>query len=245
MMNKLLIISQNLNGKLTDKTVKEYIKKKKADIYAFQELKRNRCNITDTKAVNMQVQDFPHVQQIWENAFPWIEFKSGYWKESGITFSEKEIRIINFHSSPWYSAQMRYVLLKRLEEIKDETGFVILLGDFNAAFAYQTEQDTNSTTRENDAFLTQIKSLGFTELLSKREKEKAEPHYTFYHEKKDKTIDKKKLDHIFISEGLSALSREGWQFFVEYIDDVNKSISPPDLAFTDHSGIKLTVQTSQ
>ena len=117
MGEELTIISQNLNGKLTEKTVKEYEQEEKADIYAFQELKRKRCNITDTKAVNMPMKDLLQAEQIWTDAFPWLEFKSGYWKESSIAFAKKEIRIINFHSSPRYSFPLRYTLLKRLKRI--------------------------------------------------------------------------------------------------------------------------------
>lgn len=237
MSKEFSIISQNLNGKLTEKTVKRYEQREKADIYAFQELKQERYNITDTKAVNMPMKDILQAEQIWMDAFPWLEFKSGYWKESSIEFSKKEIRIINFHSSPFYSAQMRYILLKRLGEIKAD--FVILLGDFNAEFENQTEQPLSRVTKENDAFLAQIGGLGFTELLSEQEREENKPHYTFQYGKY-----KKKLDHIFISQGLSDLSHQGWRFSIQYIDDVNISFSPSESeqAFTDHSGIKLTIQ---
>ena len=240
-MNKLSIISQNLNGAYTDETIGEYKQKEKADIYAFQELKRGNCNITDTQASNMQLDDFSHAKEIWEDAFPWIEFKSGYWKESSIKFSEQEIRIINFHSSPWYSAQIRYTLLKRLNEIKKETKFVILLGDFNAEFRGEKDQQLKGAKKQNDAFLTRIMHFGFTELLSEGEV-KEHPHGTFEFKKDGKTY-KKRLDHIFISKALLDLSGDGWKFSIQYIDDVNIHLSQTKLI--DHSGIRLTIQTGQ
>lgn len=242
-MNVLSIITQNLNGAYTDETIGEYKQKEKADIYAFQELKRGNCNITDTQASNMQMDDFSHAKKIWEDAFPWIEFKSGYWKESSIKFSGQKIRIVNFHSSPWYSAQIRYTLLKRLDEIRKETEFVILLGDFNAEFKREEDQQLKGVKKQNNAFLKRIQYFGFTELLSEEEKKDPRiPHGTFEFKKDNKTY-KKKLDHIFISKGLLALSGDGWKFFIQYIDDVN--IHPPKPKPIDHSGIRLTIQTGQ
>ena len=57
--------------------------------------------------------------------------------------------------------------------------------------------------------------------------------------------EKKKLDHIFVSSKLDEL---GWKMYIEYIDDVNinlvhiNGIKPPD-AFTDHSGLRLVIDS--
>ncbi|MDU5740145.1 MAG: hypothetical protein E6Z84_05225 [Clostridium sp.] len=47
MMKKLSVITQNLNKKLNDEDINKYINKYEADIYAFQELRRNHSGITD------------------------------------------------------------------------------------------------------------------------------------------------------------------------------------------------------
>ena len=244
-MDELSIITQNLSGKYNENSVKKYMQAQKANIYAFQELKQQRCKIAYlciNNSLEKNEADAVRAEEIWKEAFPWLDFKSGYYQEAEVTFGGKEITIIDFHSSLRYSAQMRYVLLKRISEVKNE--LVILLGDFNAAFKNQTEHNIP----DNDRFLRCItQKLGFEELLADEEKENS-PHYTFQYNKKNEhkeVIEKKKLDHIFVSKKMFKLTNEGWNFLIEYIDDVNKNFSKSTEAFTDHSGIRLTIQVGK
>ena len=237
-MKKLTIITQNLNRKLDIENINKYIDEYEADIYAFQELKSGRYGITEIidkpnyKEVNEIYKEIykgnSDEERLMKCSFPWLEFKSGYWMEKIIKFDNKEIIIFNFHSSLYYSIQLRYVLLKRLEELKGK--YVILLGDFNAAFKYQSE----NIIPENDQFLSFLTNkYEYMELCNDKEDEK-KPHYTFMHHGK-----RKKLDHIFVSKNLYHNIR----YKINYIDEVNynfdeykknKGIS------TDHFGIKLT-----
>lgn len=231
-MNSFSIITQNLNGKCNAENINKYTDLFEADIYAFQELKEGRCNITDF-VINYKVESKSNVgaKTIWDKAFPWISFKSGYWQEVDFSFNGKNIKVINFHCSPTYSTNLRYVLLNRLEDVDVKNKFVILLGDFNAAFKEQSE----NCVLNNHEFLILVKKKGYIEIVKKDENKN--PHYTFV----DKKNKKKKLDHIFISDKLGKLSNENWKFVIEYIDEVNTSFSTTEKAFTDHSGIKLSI----
>jgi len=185
-----------------------------ADIYAFQErgvTGKPKLGITGFITDEYKWEnDSERAKEIWDKAFPWIEFKSGYWAEKDVKFAGKEITIINLHCSsyPEYVHLLRYTLVKRLkglDEEEKENKYVILLGDFNAAFKNQTE----NPIEENHEFLKQIVDLGFEELLSEEE-----PHFTY-----DVGGLKKKLDHIFISRELYKLKEKGtWGFKIEYID---------------------------
>ncbi|MDU5740144.1 MAG: hypothetical protein E6Z84_05220 [Clostridium sp.] len=152
--------------------------------------------------------------------------------EKHIVFDNKEIIILNFHSSLKYSTELRYVLLKRLDELNDEN--VILLGDFNAAFKYQSE----SIVPENHKFLSILTNerYKFSELYSIEENEE-NPHYTF---KLESTNKQKKLDHIFVSQ---SLFEKKFNYQIDYIDEVNRNFKGKKTnkeISTDHSGIKLT-----
>lgn len=238
-MRELSIITQNLNGRFDYKSITEYTKVHKANIYAFQELKSGKSYITDILIddhLKNKYKDSDDAKKLWEDAFPWLDFKSGYWKEWGIEFAGKKIRIINVHCSPTYTNSMRYTLLKMLDESNIKNELVILLGDFNAAFKNQTE----TNIKENHKFLSLItQDLKYKELLANAETEN-KPHFTFQYKGK-----RKKLDHIFISEELFKFSNAGWNFLIEYIDSVNLNFSKSKEAFTDHSGIKLTIRIDE
>lgn len=146
----------------------------------------------------------------------------------------------------------------------------ILLGDFNAAFLYQTE-DHDSSNFEGADFLKEITGIyRFVECTAKEECDDALeriPHYTY-----SKDGLGRKYDHIFISKSLFKLLKEyngEKPYEIGYIDEVNlnppkqlkkekpagkeaftgeetpigeEPISPDPYAFTDHSGIKLTIE---
>jgi len=213
----LTIVTQNLNGNYDDDTIKEnYMnalnkdRKTKPNIYAFQEFKRQTCSkrfssITDFKVTLLANETVSTVgneraEALWDEAFPWMEFKSGYWKELELSIDEisidtEEITIINIHISPTYEIALKNILLKRLEELKGKK--VILLGDFNAAFENQTEKPI----KENDKFLKIIQDKGFKELPFTEEK--LEDCYTYIHRNENEPHEeKKKIDHIFISKNL-------------------------------------------
>ena len=83
MENKLSIITQNLDGKFNDKNIKEYMEKYVTDIYAFQELRRGRYNVTDFEVSPQCVykvddKENDKAKKLWDDAFPWMEFRSGY-----------------------------------------------------------------------------------------------------------------------------------------------------------------------
>lgn len=218
------------------------MKKNKANIYAFQEYKRGQCCITYTEIESKREHcgnneckmTSEHAEKIWNSTFPWIDFKGGYWDEQDVSVAGRTIKIINFHRSLSYHAELQYVLLKRLKEIcEDENALVILLGDFNAAFNHQTDKPIT----ENHKYLTLIEECGFEECLCSDEKDKRKPHYTYYYYDNKQVLKRKKLDHIFVSKSLS-----NWLYTVEYIDNVNVILYPKsEYAFTDHSGIKLTI----
>lgn len=235
-MKSISIITQNLNGKYNTKNINKYTDLFEADIYAFQELKEGSCHITDF-IINYKNKSKSNdiAKKIWDKAFPWVPFKSGYWMEVDFSFDGKNIKVINYHCSPTYSTSLRYVLLNRLDDVDVNNKLVILLGDFNAAFVEQTENYVPS----NHEFLLLVQQKGYKELIKKEENKT--PHYTFV----DKNNKKKKLDHIFISDKLWELSNDTWEFSIEYIDEVNTSFSKTEKAFTDHSGIKLSIVANE
>lgn len=246
--NRITIISQNLYN-YKKKNIKglgqvdSYRKNYKADIYAFQEYPEwGRGKTFYTTFYGNEGENKGSVNEtknLWNVYFPWSDFPQRYWSEVDVHFNSVKIRIINVHITSIYQDQLRLVLLKRLEQLKNKS--VILLGDFNAAFSYQTE----NVVQGSDSFLTLITDIGYKEICGKEEDNK-DPHYTYALKRsKTKLWEKKKLDHIFIS---LKLDKVGWKMDVEYIDKVNINseqiigIKPTD-AFTDHSGMKLVIES--
>lgn len=119
-------IVHKIEEKYNDASVKECYKN--VDIYAVQELKiynkqtkRWRMNTKTLIKKEKYQKDMSisgRAEEIWDDAFPWLDFRGGYWDECDIEFAGKKIKIINFHSSPTYDLGPRYTLLKRLSEIK-------------------------------------------------------------------------------------------------------------------------------
>lgn len=220
-MGQLKIITQNLHRNFNQ----EYMNLYEADIYAFQELKTGHLAIT--KILNKESQDYiieykgnDRVHELSLEYFPWWEFRSGYWMEEHILYQNKKISLINIHISPYYSTFLRFLLLKRLEDLENQN--VILVGDFNAAFDYQSE----NSVPDNHAYLGYlIKTYGYFELCSKEENVK--PHYTYFDQKKNG----KKLDHIFVSQTLFDQLKD---YQITYIDEVTQNS-----IHTDHSGIQF------
>lgn len=240
------------------KVIKEkYMNDNDVHIYAFQEVgKLNNghwSNITETIVKNPRfkkdMRDADRAEEIWYEAFPWNEFRSGYWDECDIEFAGNKIKIINFHSAPHYDLAIRYTLLKRLSEIQDR--LTILLGDFNAAFRNQTESPQDEDIIESEDFLKEItRKYKFIECKDLTERN-GTPHYTHsYTSEKDGEQKCNKLDHIFMSRQLFRKVQDSYK--IEYIDKVNLNppkqpkkkgpISRDPYAFTDHSGIKLTIE---
>lgn len=225
----------------------------KADIYAFQEVSklnnRHWSNITETIVKNPQfkknTRDADCAEEIWYKAFPWNEFRSGYWDECDVEFAGNKIKIINFHSGPRYDLAIRYTLLKRLSEIQDRE--TILLGDFNAAFRYQTQPEQDESIIEGEDFLKEItRKYRFIECKNSDEhKGKVQYTHFYYDTSKAEKTDKisNKLDHIFISKSLFRKLQK--PYIIEYIHKVRRDYdlqqNESDKAFTDHSGIKLTI----
>jgi hypothetical protein len=246
---KITIISQNLyNYRKKNirglKQVDLYQNKYKADVYAFQEYPefgRGKTFYT-TFCVNNEESkgSVNEVEALWKEHFPWSNFPQRYWAEINVLFNKVEIRVINVHiPSTTDQDQLRFVLLKRLEQLKYEP--VILLGDFNAAFSYQTDK----VVQGNNLFMSLITKKGYKEICGEKENN-IKPHYTFaLKSSKTKSWEKKKLDHIFMSSKLDEL---GFNMDLKYIDDVNinlqdiNGIKPLD-AFTDHSGLKLVIES--
>lgn len=222
-MGQLRMITQNLNRNFYHKYMCQY----QADIYAFQESKTGRSAITEIR--NKESQDYiieyngnDRVHELSLEYFPWWEFRSGYWMEEHILYQNKKIILINIHISPYYSTFLRFLLLKRLEDLEKKN--VILLGDFNAAFDYQSE----NSVPENHAYLDYLtKTYDYVELCSKEENVRA--HYTYFDQKNNHW---KKLDHIFVSKTLFEQLKE---YQITYIDEVCQNS-----IHTDHSGIQLT-----
>lgn len=230
------------------------------DIYAFQELRKEGTQsfstntivkkrfCKDTRVSGCSAKE----KEIWDKAFPWSEFLSGYWDECDIKYAGKRIKIINVHCSPrWeYMYAIRYTLLKRLSEIQ-ENGLTILLGDFNAAFRNQTEVKKEAILTDNEKFLNEItEKYGFIECTS-TEEEAGKLQYTYYLKKKKNGQEEKegkKVDHIFLSKSLFNLLKKykpdkEKPYVINYIDEVNRDFSSqPSKAFTDHSGIMLTIE---
>ncbi|MDD6858838.1 MAG: hypothetical protein PUD71_10815 [Lachnospiraceae bacterium] len=246
--NQMTIISQNLYN-YRKKNIKglgqvdSYRNNYKADVYAFQEYpewgrgKTFYTTFYDNGGENKG--SVNEARALWEIYFPWSDFPQRYWTEVDVHFNNVKIRVINVHITSNYQDQLRFVLLKRLEQLENEP--VILLGDFNAAFSYQTE----NVVQGNDLFLSLIIEIGYKEICGEMEDNK-NPHYTYaIKPSKTKEWEKKKLDHIFVSSKLDELS---WNMNVEYIDNVNinlehiSGIKPSD-AFTDHSGLKIVIES--
>ena len=230
-------------------TIKVYKKTNKAKIYAFQELplENSLCFTAETivtKSLRKDMNVSSRAEEIWDKAFPWLEFRGAYLDERDIRFAGEKIKIINVHLSPTYDSELRYTLLKRLSEVPEKK-LTILLGDFNAAFDYQTEYKIT----ENNEFLKKIEKFGFIECTASDEygcdKDKNKKKYYTYLYVSDKKTEKKKLDHIFMSESLFTLlqkSNPQTPYEIKYIEKVNRNFSSqPDKAFTDHSGILLTI----
>ena len=248
---KITIISQNLynynNHRKKNirglKQVALYQNNYKADVYAFQEYPefgRGKTFYTTFCDNNGESKgSVNEVEALWKEHFPWSNFPQRYWAEINELFNKVEISVINVHITITYQDQLRFVLLKRLEQLKYEP--VILLGDFNAAFSYQTDK----VVQGNDLFMSLITKKGYKEICGEKENN-INPHYTHaLKSSKTKSWEKKKLDHIFMSSKLDEL---GFNMDLEYIDDVNinlqyiNGIKPLD-AFTDHSGLKLVIES--
>lgn len=246
--NQMTIISQNLynyrkkNAKGTGQ-VKSYLDKYKADVYSFQEFpewgrgKTFYTNFYDKNGENKG--SISEMEKLWDEYFPWSDFPKRYWAEVDVHLNSVRIKIINVHITSSYQDQLRFVLLKRLEQLGNEP--VVLLGDFNAAFSYQTE----NVIEGNHMFLSLIVGKGYKEIYGEKENIKF-PHYTYaLKSSKTKLWEKKKLDHIFVSPKLKELE---WKMYIEYIDNVNinlvhiNGIKPSD-AFTDHSGLRLVIES--
>lgn len=246
----MTIISQNLYN-YRKKNIKglgqvdSYRNNYKANVYAFQEYpewgrgKTFYITFYDNGGENKG--NVNEAERLWYKYFPWTDFPQRYWTEVDVYFENVKIRIINVHIASAYQDQLRFVLLNRLEQLVNEP--IILLGDFNAAFSYQTE----NVIEGNDSFLSLIIDRGYKEIYGKKEDNK-NPHYTYaLKSSKTKVWERKKLDHIFVSSKLYEL---GWKMYVEYIDNVNinlehiSGIKPSD-AFTDHSGLKLVIESEK
>lgn len=262
-MSELIsIICQNLYKGSTKSDVQNYINDYPADIYAFQEIPRNtemKHYLVETPEdivtfcsgfiVNKEkgvIGNYSNgeAEKIWDEAFKDIykSFRSAYWLEKEICLNNLKITIINVHCAPTYTVEFRYVLMNRLKQLKNRN--VILLGDFNAAKNDQTEYPKE----DGNLFLRTIEKSGFTELLSNTENE---PQYTLAYNHKVKGWKKKKVDHIFVSNSLlECLETKGWSYSIEYIHDVNVNIDKLGYkksikkfnAFTDHSGIRLSIK---
>lgn len=256
-MAELTIITQNLNGynyrglfkekldwTIWKRMIDRYMKEHEADIYAFQEFYETESSTSfNAKTIvkppfcegmkGMNVSG--RAEEIWDETFPWAEFRSGYWDERDIKFAGETIKIINFHSSPTYDLGIRYILLKRLSEVKGR--FTIVLGDFNAAFLGQMANKEKKFIR-SAMFLEKITNSGFRECLE-QETENGLHHTHSYG----------KIDHIFISESLFNLLRDSnpekdkeKPYEITYIHEVRRNHpSKSKDAFTNHSGIKLTI----
>lgn len=223
-MGQLKIITQNLNRNNAEKFMEQY----QADIYAFQELKSKSLGIT--KIINKESQNYTVIYKgndcahsLSSRFFPWWDFRSGYWMEEHILYQNKKIIMINIHISPSYSTYLRFLLLRRLEELEDKN--VIVLGDFNAAFDFQSE---NRVSKNHQYLESLTKTYGYIELCSKEESK--EPHYTYL----DAKNHWKKLDHIFVSYTLFDQIKE---YKITYIDLIHKNFMN-----IDHSGIQLTLR---
>jgi len=239
----LTIVTQNLNGKYDDHTIKEnYLnkinedRKMKPNIYAFQKFKRQTCSkkvssLTDFK-VNLSANEKvsavgnERAEALWDEAFPWIEFKSEYWKELNLSIDEisidtEEIIIINIYLSPTYEIALKNILLKRLAELKGKK--VILLGDFNAVF----ENQTQNSIKENTEFFKLICNEGFKELpLTENQKGEC---YTYRYNREHK-----KLGHIFVSKNFAHYIINTPE--IEYID------FPDDKEEGAHRGMLTTLE---
>lgn len=219
----ITIITQNVNRKVDDENVNKEIDNMNsklttsADIYAFQEFSRNNCGIAEFNAIsNMKKFEIfsignSRMKELWERDFPWINFKSGYWKEMEVEIKGTYIYIINVHMSCTYSLALRYLLLRRLDELEGKN--VILLGDFNAAFNSQTEK----TIEENHKFLCEIIRKGYIECEPEGGKK-----YTF----EDENGLKKRIDHVFVSLNLKE----------KIVDEKTEIV---DICPSDHKGIKI------
>lgn len=257
-----LTISECIKENYMDKYGKEII-------YAFQELgnkekgARKTSYITRTIVPECYHKDTGvsgRAKEIWDEVFPWAKFANGYWDECDIQFAGKKIKIINFHSSPRHDLAIRYILWKRIPEVSSR--YTILLGDFNAAFKGQTEAE-GQDIKESRKFLERTEEYGFKECMIDGETEK-NPHYTHSYiikanDPKNNKLVRNKLDHIFISESLFELLKG--LYMIEYLDEVNQdpkklneegeevswfsskkqNKNDNNIAFTDHSGIKLTI----
>lgn len=244
----MTIISQNLYN-YRKKNIKglgqvdSYRNHYKANVYAFQEYpewgrgKTFYTTFYDNGGENKG--NINEVERLWNKYFPWADFPQRYWAEVDVYFENVKIKIINVHITSAYQDQLRFVLLNRLEQLVNER--VILLGDFNAAFSYQTE----NVFLGSDLFLKLIIDRGYKEIYGKTEDEK-NPCYTYALKPSNTELwEKKKLDHIFVS---SKLEEQGWKMYIEYIDDVNINLvhingKKPADAFTDHSGLSFVIDS--
>lgn len=181
-MKKITLISQNLYNcpKPNEFTPEKYIKSYKADYYAFQEYPGNKtrfCTMIVNKDNQLISSGTEAASTIWNSDFPWMDFRDGYWSEAQLEIENIKIHIINIHIGPYYTQMLRCVLIKRLHQLKDSN--VILVGDFNAAFSYQTEK----VIKDHEVFLNCLLSQGYTELESEEEK-RGSTHYTYVDIKK-------------------------------------------------------------
>lgn len=265
MENRISIVCQNLNGhyKHNSKLIEKYKNKIFADIYAFQEFPEGRSFCTkfqiNNPKINFEEVSNEEVQKIWDNVFyrtenndnnEWKDFRTAYWCEANLTYQGEKIRIVNLHCSPYYSEQLRYILINRILELKSLHKNIMLLGDFNAA-EYSQNEDPKIWGQALYHTITDI--LKFDELFCKIENKEEtinNPHYTFAYNHQKGKWKRKKLDHIFVSKNMHKLLCK-WGYSINYIDEVNYNADKLNKldelknseieAFTDHSGIMLQI----
>lgn len=170
------ILSLNLNRE-KENQVTSILQKITVDIYAFQECKLNRGNAHfntinfDCKEGVME-KNGEKFEQIWEEAFPWIEFPQNYFAENEIENNGNTFVLINVHLAGFKSGLrhlLMYVLLERLKKEDLQSKTVILLGDFNGNSLRENECAT-ALQKRISRFLDQLMKIGFDELKSEAEK---------------------------------------------------------------------------
>ena len=228
------ILSLNVNGEKFNRvnSINELMNACNADLYCFQECKFGLHKKDRINTVNYYNSDYQKnskiYKSIWNRSFFWLEYPENYIAEKEISLNFSAFILINVHLAGFYSGKrypLMLTLMERLEKDDLKNKNVIVLGDFNAQNADNTE---SKCLVEGSKYLNRIRDKGFNELFMEGEKT---PIATYF----DNSNNAFRYDHVFVRlKEDSEIKVSIKEYFPEL--NVNK-----EEWYSDHRGIIIEI----
>lgn len=240
-----------LTGALEKKdSTQEYMERYDADIYVFQDLSKIGGRNKNFRGFQTRPEaDMKYggketdmaARALWQEAFPWIEYKVGCWMEKTISFDEEEIVIINYHCTSGCAVQSRYILLKRLEQEDLKGKCVLLTGEFNPMYHYQTEQ----VIKENWDFLQEIVRREYVDVFEKETEKEARAKLANRCWQMRNNWNAKREVYVFASRAFIEKVENGqWLFETAAIGLTEDIDSETDSRIAENPGVKIVITVS-